>query len=137
MKLRSDWRHDDADGAFPTVYGCYLFFQLFSHKELYVDKNPENFKSKKFLHGPREQKERFKNHMRRSKAKAHKERKEEGDLELGATSTETNGSTFDTNGDANGHAEPKVVHELEEDVQEPEMNWKTALGSLIVIAVVS
>lgn len=107
------------------VYGSYLFFQLFSHKDLYQDKHADVAKSVQYA--PRRT---FKQTMAdRSDKKAEKQAKKDGTW-VEPDPNAVNLSAVDT------EAQAGEVEEEEEEIEVPQMGVAMTIGLLVVVTVV-
>lgn len=129
------------------IYGSYLVFQLFSHKDLYRDDNPENFRSTKY------DKNTFARLNLKKRNAGPEPQGNTPDLEMGALSrTQTsasaaNGLNAAAIGSQDGHTmsadestaalqhEHQAVEEEEEE-EGPVLNVPMTIGLLVVVTVV-
>ncbi|GJE96599.1 calcium proton exchanger [Phanerochaete sordida] len=130
------------------IYGSYLVFQLFSHKDLYSDDNPENFKSTKYAPGKHFP---INMHLRRRTTVAAEPKRD--DLEMGSvsrsqtrTSNQANGTVLtsqdghtasaDESTAALQHPDPEQAAEEVEEVEEPMLTIPMTIGLLAVVTVI-
>lgn len=132
------------------IYGSYLVFQLFSHKDLYRDDNPANFKSTKYADpSPFSLHRRKKNQDVEAQAQ-----KTQNDVELGSVSRPQSRSSGQANGaptvpigSQDGHAAftdestaalqgTQTVEAEEEEVEEPTLSLPMTIGLLAVVTVI-
>ena len=110
-----------------TVYGSYLVFQLFSHKDLYDDNHPDIFKSTKYQRRLRGNAE----------AAVPLNRITSGSLTGSPPSTPSAGhQELPANGDAESTPASQPPSEAEE-VEIPQMSVPLTIGLLAVVTVVS
>jgi Ca2+:H+ antiporter len=121
--------------SFP-VYGSYLAFQLFSHKDLYRDDNPANFQSTRYPKGQHPSVRRF----------IPKRFQRHEDVEMGATNGEAQDASSSqpladarpTPGSTELHSRTdSTAHEGGEEVEEPTLSVPITIGLLAVVTVVS
>ena len=98
----------------PTVYLCYLFFQLFSHKSLYDDSSAEVFQSTRY-------------------EKKHKVDAGQGAVAAGLGLGSFTVHSLPTTADL--ERTPETMPEPEE-VEEPSMSVPMTVGLLVVVTVV-
>lgn len=127
------------------IYGSYLVFQLFSHKALFSDNNPENFKSTKYTGSGRS---RFTRRKRNNEATEVQSQK---DVEMGSvarmpdsTNAQADGAAFV--GSQDEHTEESTAElrqqptagseEGEGEVEEPTLSLPMTIGLLAVVTVV-
>ena len=122
-----------------TVYGCYLVFQLFSHKDLYADNHKDNFVSTRYA--PREKKQ--KKNKKGEKAAANGEANGDpsnvpSDAPNMVASTRSDSPEPSTAYEHDLEAAPTTVpKEEEEEVEIPQMSVPLTIGLLVVVTVVS
>ncbi|KAI0714467.1 Sodium/calcium exchanger protein-domain-containing protein [Cerioporus squamosus] len=120
------------------IYGCFLVFQLFSHKEMYDDENGDNFKSTRYK--PKPKKEGKENEKRNMFGwpKASSTAVANGDAAATTTTTssasthsgpETAQDDVEANGAEGSHTE------VEEEVEQPQMSVPLTIGLLVVVTV--
>lgn len=114
-----------------SVYGSYLFFQLFSHKSLYEDDGEDVIQSTKY-------------------ADKHPHRESPKDHVDSALQSQSRANTFSSSAQATGHSEhstgedlvqppvrdSEAAREPEEETEEPQMSVWMTIALLVVVAVV-
>ncbi|KAG6836827.1 hypothetical protein H0H93_002673 [Arthromyces matolae] len=112
------------------VYGGYLFFQLYSHTELYSDESADVMKSTAYEHGiAHRQVKRIKHQL---KSKLHQHRSHENDTTPPPRSTSPVPlESEDVEANANG------PHEEKEEEETPQMNIWTTLILLATVTVLT
>lgn len=125
---------DHTDFGRLSVYGSYLVFQLFSHKNLYADKHEDNFVSTRYT-------------PRKNKEKKIKEKQANGNGTNGVANGEFGGelvssprSSFSHNPDTvpNGHPDvetPPSEHSDDEE-ETPQMSVPLTVALLVIVTVV-
>lgn len=107
-----------------TVYACYLFFQLFSHKALYEDDSPDVMKSTAMA--PHRSWKEVKKDRAEKKAKKNGTWIAPTDAEIQARNQEVDEANL---------AELRAAEEEEEEI--PQMGLFTTIGLLVAVTVVS
>lgn len=126
------FRHLPAAYFCRVVYISYLVFQLFSHKDLYQDNNPNNFQSTQY---PK------RNHKYRNRFNKAIGKKPKPDEEKAGDPTTSNGTADATsNGDAPDVMSSEGTHTVasdEEDEEQPILTVPMTIGLLVFVTVAS
>lgn len=111
-----------------TVYGCYLVFQLFSHKELYGDEKGDAFKSTRYV--KKDKKAKVQPSAAASESAQPLTPKEGGGI------VTTRPLDLESNRTLSVHEEAhEEVHE-EDEVEKPSMSVTLTVVLLVVVTVV-
>lgn len=128
--------HLTAANFYRVVYISYLVFQLFSHKDLYRDDNPNNFQSTQY---PKRDHNKYRRKFNKAIGK-----KPKPDEEKAGDSTTLNGTADPTaNGDAHDvvsegtHTVASDGTVQEEEEEQPILTVPMTIGLLVFVTVVS
>lgn len=124
-----------------SAYGCYLTFQLFSHKALYDEDAHGVFQSTKYVRTPEEQKKREERHIKKMKRRSEKREKHEAEIangEQSAVGSLITGIQKKASLHTHDHEQQSdAASSNSEEHHSPEMSLPTTLLLLVIVTVVS
>ncbi|KAG5726554.1 Vacuolar calcium ion transporter [Termitomyces sp. T112] len=112
------------------IYGGYLFFQLYSHTELYDDASLDISKSTAYARSPNETLQKFKSHFQ-LKRELQKGDGNATDVVRTTSPTPVTTRTSENDIESGNHG----TEEEEEEEESPQMNIWTSLGLLAIVTV--